>query len=122
MRNLIYDLAQSIIASDVLILRDDRIAIPKTLHILSFGRVNPMIEVSKRNSIKTLFILNKVDFDNDSKDDLIVNKVIRSFNCLRVLSLNNFHIKKAPEFLGKLNHSRYLDLSKNDFMVPLQQK
>ncbi|KAL6314948.1 hypothetical protein AAG906_029168 [Vitis piasezkii] len=117
MHNLIHDLAQSIIASDVLILRDDRIAIPKTLHILSFGRVNPMIEVSKTNSIKTLFILNKVDFDNDSKDDLIVNKVIRSFNCLRVLSLNNFHIKKAPEFLGKLNHLRYLDLSNNDFMV-----
>ena len=117
MHNLIHDLAEFIIGSNVLILTNDMIKIPKTLHILSFGRMNPMIEASKKNLIRTFFVLNEVDFDIDSKNDSIVNKVIPSFNCLRALSLNKFNIKNMPKFLDKLSLLRYLDLSNNDFNV-----
>ena len=83
MHKLIHDLAQSI-ASNVLTLTDDRFEIQKALHVSLFPRVNPLINASQKISLRTFFMVNEDGFEDDSKDDSIINTVISSSKCLRV--------------------------------------
>ncbi|RVW19957.1 putative disease resistance protein RGA4 [Vitis vinifera] len=109
-------IARPIIASDVATPTDDWLEIQKeALHVFLFPRVNPLINASEKISSRTFFMDNEDGFEDDSKDDSIINTIISSSKSLRVLSLNKFNIKKVPKFVGKLSHLRYLDLSNNDF-------
>ncbi|CBI21737.3 unnamed protein product, partial [Vitis vinifera] len=115
MHNLMHDLAQLIVKPEILVLRSGDNNIPKEArHVLLFEEVNPIINASQKISLRTFFMVNEDGFEDDSKDDSIINT---SSKCLRVLSLNKFNIKKVPKFVGKLSHLRYLDLSNNDFKV-----
>ena len=64
MHDLVHDIAQSIIGSEVLILKDNRNNIPeKVRHILLFEQLNPMIGSLKEKPIRTFLKL----YENDLK-------------------------------------------------------
>ncbi|KAL6314314.1 hypothetical protein AAG906_019012 [Vitis piasezkii] len=112
MHDLIHDLAQSIVGSEILVLRSDVNNIPEEArHVSLFEEINPMIKALKGKPIRTF--LCKYSYE----DSTIVNSFFSSFMCLRVLSLDDMDIEKVAECLGKLSHLRYLDLSFNDFKV-----
>eukprot|EP00261_Vitis_vinifera_P016165 XP_010644907.2 PREDICTED: putative disease resistance protein RGA4 isoform X1 [Vitis vinifera] len=112
MHDLIHDLAQSIVGSEILVLRSDVNNIPKEAHHVSlFEEINLMIKALKGKPIRTF--LCKYSYE----DSTIVNSFFSSFMCLRALSLDDMDIEKVPKCLSKLSHLRYLDLSYNNFEV-----
>ncbi|KAJ9672968.1 hypothetical protein PVL29_026296 [Vitis rotundifolia] len=115
MHDLIHDLAQSIIGSEVLILRDDLTNISKEIrHVSLFKEVNLKIKKLKGKPIRT-FIDCRVHWRKNSS---AVSEILPSFKSLRVLSVDNLAIEKVSMWVGKLSHLRYLDLSYSNFEVP----
>ncbi|RVW23477.1 putative disease resistance protein RGA4 [Vitis vinifera] len=68
--------------------------------------VSLMIGSLKEKPIRTFLKLYEDDFKNDS----IVNSLIPSLKCLHVLSLDSFSIRKVPKYLGELTLLQSLPL------------
>ncbi|WKA13319.1 hypothetical protein VitviT2T_030630 [Vitis vinifera] len=115
MHDLIHDLAQSIIGSEVLILRNDITNISKEIrHVSLFKETNVKIKDIKGKPIRTF-----IDCCGHwRKDSSAISEVLPSFKSLRVLSVDNLAIEKVSMWVDKLSHLRYLDLSLRDFEAP----
>ena len=109
MHDLIHDLAQSVVKSDIIILTDNVIAIPKRVHHVSLSRAtNEVPKDLMDKPIRTLFM------ECCSDDHYIINRCISSLKCLRVMRMR-LGQQKLPTSLGKLSHLRYLDLCWGSF-------
>ncbi|XP_034680841.1 putative disease resistance protein RGA3 [Vitis riparia] len=118
MHDLIHDLAQSIVGSEVLVLNDNvkkEKTLDKVYHV-SFSHEQYIHW--KDLKIKDIRTILKIDQNFDP--NLIWSTPISNFKRSRVLSLNGINGSNAMKILksiGKLSHLRYLDLSCNSLMV-----
>ena len=111
MHDLIHDLAQSIVKSEVIILTNYVENIPKRIHHVSlFKRSVPMPKDLMVKPIRTLFVLSNPGSNR-------IARVISSFKCLRVMKLIGLLSLDALTSLAKLSHLRYLDLSSGCFEI-----
>ena len=109
MHDLIHDLAQSIVKSEVIIVTNDVKIVPeRTHHVSLFNKPNEMPKVLMSKSIRTFFM------DSYYSNNYIRNRFISNFKCSRVMKVN-FLLHKVPTSLIKLGHLRYLDLSHGSF-------
>ncbi|XP_059450854.1 putative disease resistance protein RGA1 [Corylus avellana] len=131
MHDLIYDLAQLIAGEEYTILYPDgENIVGRTRHV-AFHSSNSLPDIPalllKANKMRTVLlripILPRLDDElNVNNDILESNKpvsdtLISSFKYLRqlrALNLSRSNIQKVPNFIGKLEHLRFLDLSRNE--------
>ncbi|KAJ9685663.1 hypothetical protein PVL29_017626 [Vitis rotundifolia] len=112
MHDLIHDLAQSLVKSEIFILTDDMQNMSKRVHHVSFDEWSLKMKVLKAKPIRTLFKLPKLGFQYDLYVESTRNTLISNCKCLRVLDLPRLdNFKKLSKSLVKLVHLRYLDLS-----------
>ena len=119
MHDLIHDLAQFIVKSEIFILTNDTNdvkTIPERIyHVSILGWSQGMKVVSKGKSIRTLFI--PPNNDHDPCATSMVNTLLLNCKCLRALSLDALWLTESPKSVIKLRRLRYLDLSCCDFEV-----
>ncbi|RVW93477.1 putative disease resistance protein RGA4 [Vitis vinifera] len=105
MHDLMHDLAQSVVESEVLILEDDVKEIPKEVrHVSLFNSMNLKLKALRAKHIRTFLSIPIHGY----KDDSIPNIYFSSFKCLRVLSLNGFKVKEVPKSLEMPKDMRQL--------------
>ena len=113
MHDLIHDLAQLVIGSEILVLEDNVKNISKEIHHVSlFKSMNLNLKALNVEQMRTFL---SIPIHDKYRDVSIQG--FSSFKCLHVLSLNGLNIKKIPKSLSILSHLRYLDLSYNKFDV-----
>ncbi|XP_059450861.1 putative disease resistance protein RGA3 [Corylus avellana] len=128
MHDLIHDLAQSVAGEECTILYPDREKVDGRTRHVAFHSSDSLPDIPallpKPNKIRTLLLripilpgLDDVFNWNNSVLELnkpVFNTLISSFKCLRALNLSRSNIQKVPNSIGKLEHLRFLDLSRNE--------
>ena len=118
MYDLIHNLAELVVKSEIFILTDDVQNMSERVHHVSFDEWSPKMKVLKAKPIRTLFMLSKGRFHCGDDVHSTVNTLIPNCKCLRVLDLSYLIILGGlPKSLVKLVHLRYLDLSGGGFEV-----
>ncbi|KAJ9685661.1 hypothetical protein PVL29_017624 [Vitis rotundifolia] len=115
MHDLIHDMAQLIVKSEIFILTNNvRTTISQRIHHLSISGWSQGMTVLKEKSLRTLFAS---DYD-DSCANSMVNTLVLNCKRLRVLDLGaGSKAIKLPKSVIKLGHLRYLSLSYGEFEV-----
>ncbi|KAJ7949130.1 NBS-LRR type disease resistance protein [Quillaja saponaria] len=123
MHDLIHDLSLFISGNECTIGNLNGENIGERTHHLSFGfplnsswKIPPSLVNAKK--LRTC-LLPLEPIGQGKLDKPILDSLISSFNCLRVLDLHGLNSRTLPNSIGKLNHLRYLDLSKNHEIVML---
>ncbi|KAL6327853.1 hypothetical protein AAG906_026527 [Vitis piasezkii] len=109
--DLMHDLAQSIVKSEIIIVTNDVKIIPKRIHHVSlFTEHNEMLKDLMGKPIRTFFMGADFVVDHDSS----ITRLLSSLKGSRVMKMKNVPYK-ALSSLGKLSHLRYLDISYGSF-------
>jgi hypothetical protein len=128
MHDLIHDLAQSVAGEECTILYPGgEKVVGRTRHMAfhsldSLPNIHALLPTA--NNMRTLLlritILPGIDDELNVNiavlewNKLVFSTLISSFKCLRALNLSWLSIQKVPSSIGKLEHLRFLDLSRNE--------
>ncbi|XP_059450839.1 putative disease resistance protein RGA1 [Corylus avellana] len=122
MHDLIHDFAQSVVAGNecIIVNPNSEDIVERTRHVAfdpaySFSDIPaPLLKANKiRTLLLQLPIVNRDFIVPAGWNKSIFDTLISSFKCLRALNLSNLNIQEVPNFIGKLKHLRFLDLSRN---------
>jgi hypothetical protein len=127
MHDLIHDLAQLVAGEECAILYPDGEKVAGRTRHVAFHSSDSLPDIRalllKAQKIRTLLLriprLPNLDDDINTyfgvleSNKPVSNTLIPSFKCLRALNLSRSSIGKVPNSIGKLEHLRFLDLSRN---------
>jgi hypothetical protein len=113
MHDLIHDLVESAAGDECIIsIPNVEKVVERTRHVtcdfLDSLRSIPA-PLLKAHKIRTLLLL----FPTRPSHTPIYDTFISSFECLHALNMSGLNIQEVPNFIGKLRHLRFLDLSWN---------
>ncbi|KAJ9158802.1 hypothetical protein P3X46_024348 [Hevea brasiliensis] len=125
MHDLMHDLATSVAGKGICIINSKEKSVDESVrHVSFYFRLysSQQIPAGLSNALKLrTFLLPQQDFSiSDDVSKLSISKVIvPNFRELRVCDMNRENIKKMSNFINKLKHLRYLDVSVNRNIVAL---
>jgi hypothetical protein len=122
MHDLIHDLAQSVSGDECIISNPNaEKVVERTFHV-AFDSLNSLPDISapllKADRMRTLLLCLPIFYGYGwlvlEGDKPVYDTLISSFKCLRALNLSGSNIQEVSNFIGKLKHLRFLDLSWNE--------
>jgi hypothetical protein len=113
MHDLIHDLAESVAGDECIIsIPNVEKVVERTRHV-TCDSLDSLRDIPapllKAHKIRTLLLL----FPTRPSHTPVYDTFISSFECLRALNMSGLNIQEVPNFIGKLRHLRFLDLSWN---------
>ncbi|XP_020694281.1 putative disease resistance RPP13-like protein 1 [Dendrobium catenatum] len=114
MHDLLHELAQSVSAQECFRIEGENeltYSIPETIRHLAINSNN--FELFKNiGKFKNLHSLH-LTFNEDDQDFVdVLNKIFETLRTIRLLCINNQHLKSIPEGIGHLRHLRYLKIAR----------
>ncbi|KAI0514231.1 hypothetical protein KFK09_010266 [Dendrobium nobile] len=114
MHDLLYKLAQSVSAQECFRIEGEKelhYRIPETIRHLAVNSNNLEV-VRKIKKFKNLHSLH-LTFNKDVQDFVyVLTKIFETLRTIRLLCINNQHLKLIPEEIGYLRHLRYLKIAR----------
>ncbi|XP_020228379.1 putative disease resistance protein RGA4 [Cajanus cajan] len=119
MHDLIHDLAQIVVGKEYATVEGIKENIGNRTRYLSSRTTLHFADTSSSScTLRTLLVLGQKRFESNNFDRSHF-RFLLSIKCLRVLTLCGLDIITIPKSIKVLKHLRYLDLSRNHFLVNL---
>nr|KYP54956.1 Putative disease resistance protein RGA1 [Cajanus cajan] len=119
MHDLIHDLAQLVVGKEYAMVEGKKGNIGNRIRYLSSRTLSHFAQTpSSSHKLRTFIILGQQLYGSKCLD-LLHFHFFLSLKCLRVLTLCGLDIVTIPTSIKELKHLRYLDLSKNHFLLNL---
>lgn len=120
MHDLIHDLAQLVVGKEYAIFEGKKENLGNRTRYLSSRTSLHFAKTSSSYKLRTVIVLQQPLYGSKNLDPLHVHfPFLLSLKCLRVLTICGSDIIKIPKSIRELKHLRYLDLSRNHFLVNL---
>ncbi|RDX69361.1 putative disease resistance RPP13-like protein 1, partial [Mucuna pruriens] len=119
MHDLIHDLAQLVVGKEYAIVEGKKGNIGNRTRYLSSRTMLHFAETpSSSHKLRTFIMIGQQLYRSKNLDQIHFHFLL-SLKCLRVLTLCGLDIVTMPKSVRELKHLRYLDLSRNHFLVNL---